>query len=184
MVCQQCASPDIQKLSLVYENGLSHIATSSGGVGVGVGMGGIGVGVGGGRTRGTQVSVTALKAAPPKQRTSTGAVWMVIFAFIGLCCMAGSNEVRVVGLFFFGFATLGYFAMRSVGQYNRNVWPPLWHAWDAAYLCLRCGTMAAPRLTASAEPTHPTAIIEHQPEAIAEVRPEEPPEPGRLPEGS
>ncbi len=150
MVCQNCASLDLQKLSLVFEYGLSHIATSTGGVGVGVGMGGIGVGVGGGNTRGTQVSAIALRAAPPKQRTTTAAVWMVLCAIIAVFCFISRSETAATyGVFFLAAAAGAFFMLRSTTQYNRDVWPGLWQAWDRSYLCLRCGTMAAPQLASA-----------------------------------
>lgn len=47
--CPSCKDENTQRLSLVYESGLSDVNTHSRGVGVGIGGGGIGVGVGGAR---------------------------------------------------------------------------------------------------------------------------------------
>jgi hypothetical protein len=153
MFCSKCFSPNIQKLSLVHESGVAHISTSSSGVGVGVGVGGVGVGVGGGSTRGTHVSATALRAAPPPRKQTSAAVWVLIFVVAALIAFA--NHAYLFAVLFLGGVALGVVAIRNVGLYNRSTWPQLYAYWDASYLCQRCGEMGPP---VTSEPKAVTTI--------------------------
>ena len=77
--CGSCGSEDIQKLSVVYETGTSNIdaRTTGSSTGLGIGRGGLGVGTAfnSSRTRGTQTTELAKRAAPPKRKAGAG--WIV-----------------------------------------------------------------------------------------------------------
>jgi len=153
MFCPTCNSNNIQKLSLVFENGLSHIdtRTSGSGVGVGVGGGGVGVGLGfgGGRTRGTQMTATAAKAAPPQKRRYG---WFVFFAVI--CFFIGeSAHTWLLGTLLFGWLAF------SAAKYNRTQFPILFRTWDEAYMCTRCGTIAPPSRSGPAVVARPYGVL-------------------------
>jgi hypothetical protein len=134
MFCPNCESPNLCKLSLVYESGTTLINAKSVGGGVGYGAGGVLGGVGIGKTSGVQQTTTAIRAAPPKKRDWGGAVVGAI-VFLILVQFSG----------WWGIAALVCTANAiSAIQFNRTQWSHLYAAWDAAYLCERCGTMAAP----------------------------------------
>lgn len=161
MQCAKCTSSDITKLSLVYESGLSHINTRTSGVGIGIGRGGIGVGVGGGRTRGTQISTTAAKAAPPaKQRYGKRMTFGVILALFGLSMFSARGGIGGGAMFLLVGAALIWSAVTAM-RWNSNAWPGLYQAWDSSYLCGRCGYMGAPRGAQQINTANDTML--HQP---------------------
>ncbi|HTA39963.1 MAG TPA: hypothetical protein VK760_12850 [Candidatus Acidoferrales bacterium] len=165
MFCANCQSDKLQKLSLVHESGITHSSGAVGGVGVGVGvgMGGIGIGVGGGTTSGISVNATARRAAPPARRTTSGSLWFAICAIAVVIAIV--NHAWVVAAIFAGFGVWAIFTVRTCNEWNRTEFPRLWATWDAAYLCLRCGTMAAPLMAPAAAVT----TIEH-PEIPVQAR--------------
>lgn len=188
MVCSQCGSPDIQKLSLVYENGLSHISqvTNTAGSIMGVGMArGLGVGAGvtasRGRTSGTQITHTALRAAPPQPKKSFAAFWMVVCGLAAIIVFA--NGGYAVGLVLSLFAVGAGMTLRKVKAYNDNEYPRLFAYWNGCYLCLRCGTMAPP--VAAFRVEQPSVAINVTPATSIETRPSEnvPPPPPSISAG-
>lgn len=142
MICAHCGSPDLQKLSLVCESGISHISTTTAGGGIGIGAMGIGVGVGRGQTRGSQVSQIALRAAPPRPWNSSAGAWAVIFFIVTI--ISFFKGWYQAGFIVAILTILAGWVSRNVFRYNREVFPRLWAEWDASYLCLRCGLMAPP----------------------------------------
>jgi hypothetical protein len=139
-------------------------------------MGGVGVGVGKGGTRGTQVSATALRAAPPRQRTTSAALWMIIFGLIAFACFGG--KAWTAGVIFGALAFWAFKVNQNVVTWNRTVYPGLWKTWDASYLCLRCGSMAPPVaafVTTAAQPINvtPQPELAMTPDAIVPPTPAE-----------
>jgi len=120
----------IRKLSLVYESGLSFTSATSAGVGGGIG----GVGIGVARSKGTQVTAVAMKAAPPLKQSFTGPA---IFAFVCLLFVA-AYPVAWLGV------ALGAALVVTSVQYNSKQWPALYAQWDALYMCERCGFIGEP----------------------------------------
>lgn len=169
MICPNCSSENIQKLSFVYESGLSHIETRTRGSGVGVGFGGgglgVGVGVGGGRTKGTQISATAAKAAPPQRKKVVAAF---IIALIGAFMLLGSLQHPGGGtILALGVAAIAGWVFYSNSQFNAHTFPVLWQRWDASYMCNRCGSIGVPasQELRAVEQTAAPAIqtLEHEP---------------------
>jgi hypothetical protein len=158
MNCPNCNSEQIQKLSLVFENGLSHINTRTSGTGIGFGPGGIGVGVGAGRTQGVQMTATAAKAAPPQRKRLAGLIILAIvfFAF-----------GKTFPILFIGTLICGFVAYQNF-RFNREVFPGLYGAWDAAYMCARCGVIAPPNMRqAQMVGPSPDAIYTHEQAALS-----------------
>ena len=136
--CSQCGSEDIQKLSVVYETGTSIINTQTRGssTGIGIARGGIGVGtaVNSSRTRGTQTSELAKRAAPPPAKMAFG--WIVLGLVGGLLFAAfGAIPLAVFALGLCGFL------FHLGNRYNGTELPPLRDAWAKSWLCHRCGTI-------------------------------------------
>ncbi|TAM88874.1 hypothetical protein EPN42_08535 [bacterium] len=130
MYCASCDSPDVRKLSLVYESGLTLVKTNTTGIGIGAGLG-----VGGASTRGTHVTALAAKAAPPKKQSAG------VFLFLTVVCGAliFANHWWSVGALIF---LIAYFNGRE--KFDKE-YRARYAAWDAAYLCDRCGAIAPPR---------------------------------------
>jgi hypothetical protein len=82
MSCPRCQSDDWKLASLVNREGITHVATKSGGVGVGYYRGRFGVGVGGGSTDGTHQTQLSKLAAPP-----TGDCWQ---KYLSILLLAGA----------------------------------------------------------------------------------------------
>ena len=135
MYCSHCDSPDIRKLSLIYEGGVTYVDTRSNSAGAGGGIGGFGAGGAHTHTTGTHTTALAAKAAPPsKYPTFLPVIGAVISVFL-----IGLNFAWVLGVL--ACAGLTYVCIR----YNREKWPQLHARWDASYMCNRCGTIAPPR---------------------------------------
>jgi len=138
--CTTCSSGEIQRLSMVYEGGTSKVDTttrgSSSGIGFAGGRVGVGSSVNSSRTRGTQMTELAKKAAPPSKKLA--------FMWIGI----GLVAAIVVALFAGGFGIMtllilggsGYLAWLGF-QHNANVYPGLKDAWTKSWLCHRCGAI-------------------------------------------
>ena len=133
MFCSNCNSPDVRKLSLVYESGLSFLNTTT----TGAGFGGA-FAVGGAQTKGTQMTATSAKAAPPQKRSNNTAVgFLVISGLLGLAWH-----------FWFIATALALLSIIGTNKYNKEQWPPLYAAWDRQYMCGRCGAIMVPSLQA------------------------------------
>lgn len=130
MQCTQCNSDNVQRLSLVYEQGTQNISatsrtTTSYGFGQGFSRGTT-------TTTGKSQSITAMKAAPPNKKKI---IIPIVLIVAGLFLMKQGELwaliISAVGGFLFYF----YF------KYNRNVYPRLYADWENSWLCNRCGTI-------------------------------------------
>jgi hypothetical protein len=130
MFCAHCEGSDLRKLSLVYESGLSFTQSSMSGVGVGLGGPAIGVG----KSKGTQISALAAKAAPPAKQRIGG---YIAFTIVCLFLVAFSNW------WWLGVA-IGATIVFGTIRYNRITWRALFAQWDAQYMCNRCGSIGLP----------------------------------------
>ena len=139
--CPSCSSDATQRLSVVYEHGLSDINTSSSTAGVGFGGGGIGVGAAKTKTKGIAQTAMSQKASPPSKKKLFKPIGIILLVFLGLS-IATSGQ----GKFVSGFITILWMA-GSVGwavfaiHYNTSKWPPLKAIWDDSFLCNRCNHM-------------------------------------------
>jgi hypothetical protein len=138
-VCSSCQSDNVQKLSLVYESGLTQLNGKQSGVGVGLGSGGVGLGLGSSKIKGVNQSLLSQKAAPPaRKKPLKVALYYLVAVFIVGGVFNGA-QIIAWGLFIAG-ALHAYANYR----YNKIVFPKLYGEWDAQYLCQRCGTIAVP----------------------------------------
>jgi hypothetical protein len=151
--CPHCGSDQTQKLSVIFQSGTSNIQTESSSLGTGLtgfGRGQQGIIVGSTTTKGVQQTHLAISAAPPAQKSSPigsccgcSALWLVVLVIWFGSCMDAKS-----GLTFFwcvggGLTGLGLIGTIGIviqdNKYNREVWPGLKVAWDASWLCHRCG---------------------------------------------
>jgi hypothetical protein len=91
-LCPTCKSDNIQRLSVIYEGGLSHIDTESSGTVAGVGRGGVGAGAVALTTTGTSQTAASKRAAPPEKKNYVGPLMGIfIAAFIGMVLTDGKG---------------------------------------------------------------------------------------------
>jgi hypothetical protein len=136
--CPSCQSDNTQRLSVIYEGGLSNINTKSKGTAIGFGSGGIGVGVGGSKTSGTAQTAASQRAAPPAKKPYLKPLLVIFGAFMLISLIIGSkNTIVTVALDVLWIAASAGW-IYSAYQYNANKWPPLKATWDSSYLCNRC----------------------------------------------
>lgn len=142
MQCTQCNSDNVQKLSLVYEQGTQNIQTTgyTTGSGVGVGSGGLGVGFGSTRTTttGKSQSIVAQKAAPPDKKSLVLPIVMVIGGIFFLMASFKGGWAIVLG---WGLIAAGGFMIWKGYQYNKNTYPPLYTEWQRSWFCNKCGSI-------------------------------------------
>ena len=136
MQCPTCHSDNVQKLSLVYEQGTQNIRTTgrTTGGGVGLGRGGLMVGGGGGttRTKGKSQSIAAQKAAPPDKKKIALPVLLIV---AGVLLFSYSTMLGVAVL------AAGGFLLWKFSQYNSQTYPPLYAQWEKSWLCNKCGSL-------------------------------------------
>ena len=133
--CDQCGSPELVALSLLYEQGTRSFS--------------------GRFTSGVSQSFTAKAASPPSPRNHVRPLFGWGFAiffcvFWGIAGFRGilqhpqkteSLEGAVTFLFGLGFMFfLGMiFHLRRISRYNREVYPHLHSDWAHTFMCRRCG---------------------------------------------
>lgn len=135
--CQQCQSDSTQKLSLAVEAGTFKTTGQT----IGVGIGGSGAGVFGGSSKGKSVSKTAEKYAEPEKAPAIQGP-LAIMVVAGVISIFAGSAAITVGLWVAGIAMV--FCL----WHNFSRFPAEHAAWDAKYMCLRCGhvfTPVAPR---------------------------------------
>jgi hypothetical protein len=139
LACGACKSENIQKLSLVYEGGLSHAQGKETGVGLGLGVGGGGVGIGSSKYKGTSQSLLSKNAAPPvKRKLLKVGFFYVLGAW--LVYQFAPGNLGIVLLLIAGGGLHGFRNWR----YNQNTFPGLFRKWDSSFLCLKCGEISLP----------------------------------------
>lgn len=139
-VCPSCQSDNIQRLSVVYEGGLSDINTKTKGTALGLGRGGIGVGVGASKTTGTSQTAASKRAAPPAKKGYLKPLLGIFGIFIVLSMFLGKSEI-LGALMGIGWLVASAGWVYHAFQYNAKIWPPLKATWDSSFLCNRCNEM-------------------------------------------
>jgi len=138
--CPSCASDNTQRLSVIYEHGMSDVNTSSNTAGLGIGRGGLGVGLAKTKTKGTSQTAMSQKASPPPKKPFLKPLGLIFVAYLVLIIFAGNSKIfgGLVGLLWLGGSTAWIaFAIK----YNTKEWPQLKSTWDDSFLCNRCNQM-------------------------------------------
>lgn len=143
--CQSCGSENVQRLSIVYDGGLSEINAKESGSGIGFGSGGLGVGFGSSKIKGSNQSRLSQKAAPPEKKRVIKhfAIWgiglfLVPPVVVSVLGWDSSIAQLLTLLLYLGAAGLHIY---SDIQYNRRIYPNLFTRWDESFLCHKCGLM-------------------------------------------
>lgn len=139
--CPRCKSDHVQRVSMVYEAGVSVIDTKTTIAGAGFGGGALGLGGAKGRTRGTQISAQAAKVAPPAKKKPLQAFGLVVLASWAVAAVVSGWMGNVV--FALGFALAAYLAF-TMFQYNGGAWRELFDRWSRRFLCHKCGEQFEP----------------------------------------
>lgn len=138
--CPSCKSDITQRLSVVYEHGISDVKTSTRSTGIGFGRGGIGLGLGRSKTKGTSQSAMSLKASPPPKKRYLKPLGYIFLAYLFSSFVFGRGEIAkdiVLLLWAVGSISWTVFAF----NYNTKSWPPLKSIWDDSFICNRCNHM-------------------------------------------
>lgn len=139
MQCTQCNSDNVQKLSVIYEQGTQNIRTTGRtvGSGAGIGRGGLGAGFGTATTTttGKSQSIAAQKAAPPDKKKIIIPIALIAAGLIVLFAIHAFTGIALIAI--------GAFIFWKFTQYNNTTYPPLYAEWQRSWLCNKCGTIYA-----------------------------------------
>lgn len=125
-ICPHCHSENIQKCSIVYQNGKSNqkYTTTVNGEDV--------------ETSGEGLTELAKQVAPPaKKETSYGA--MIFCGIIAFLCLSGG--LILVGIIAGVFAVGCYSNSKDADKFNNEEYPKLYNQWLNMYICHRCGNL-------------------------------------------
>ncbi len=142
MACPKCGYKEWRLAKVVYQEGLSHVNTSTTGIGLSAGGGGLGLGVGGAKTSGIHQSALSGSASPPEDPNYYIAQ-ISIFGFGILGFLYGwiiEDSVILgflllvlggIGGLFFGLLVM---LMNPNREYKRQM-----KLWEKTRMCTRCG---------------------------------------------
>jgi hypothetical protein len=151
LCCSSCQGQNVQKLSLVYENGISQVSGKADSVGVGYGNG-FSLGMGTSKIRGTQQTELSKRASPPLKKgiIRNLLIYFLVFVFVPHILSAGN----IVLLYLLSICCIGIAAFHTIKNlnYNKNVYPGFFDQWNKKYICLTCGSTFIPASSMSANP--------------------------------
>ena len=137
IACTKCGSSEVRRLSLIYEEGLSHSATQSQTAFGGAAFGSTA------STFSTGTSQTALskKAAPPTKKHTI--LWALLAGFLGFCTVAGIANFSFWTLVFGGLTYLAVMKSLKAKAYNAMAFHEEHERWQRSFMCNRCGGVFA-----------------------------------------
>ena len=137
IACTKCGSAEVRRLSLIYEEGLSHSATQSQTAFGGASFGSTA------STFSTGTSQTALskKAAPPTKKHTI--LLALLAGFLGFCTVAGLANFSFWALVFGGLTYWAAMKSLKAKAYNATVFPDEHARWLRSFMCNRCGGVFA-----------------------------------------
>ena len=137
IACTKCGSSEVRRLSLIYEEGLSHSASQSQTAFCGAGFGTTA------STFSTGTSQTALskKAAPPTKKHTI--LLALLAGFLGFCTLAGLANFSFWALLFGGLTYLAVMKSLKAKAYNATAFPEEHACWQRSFMCNRCGGVFA-----------------------------------------
>lgn len=148
--CPTCNSPDLKKLSLVWQEGRFAVNARSRIRGVVVGEGGPNIVTGKATTRGVHESEIAKRLAPPKKWSYLKLVlWSGVVTFVALIAYVrsvmsapGPASTMPVTLYAVLFPLVFTFLVLLFWRHNTVVYAREYGQWDRSYLCQRCGSVS------------------------------------------
>ena len=149
--CPQCNSADLKKLSLAYQEGISHVNAHTRLRGVVVGSDGPDLVVGSGTTKGIQQTAISKAVAPPTRWSYKRLIGWSVLLFLAVgwivfytnTVTTNSESVVSVPLTLYVVVALGIFAVLVTYFWKHNAGYRLkLEKWDRSFLCKRCGTIS------------------------------------------
>lgn len=149
--CPQCNSTDLEKLSLAYEEGISHINARTRLRGVVVGSDGPDLVIGSGITKGIQQTAISKAVAPPARWSYKRLFGWSVLSFLAVgwivfyrnTVTTNSESVLSVPLTLYIVVSLGIFAVLVTYFWKHNAGYRLKLAkWDRSFLCNCCGNIS------------------------------------------
>lgn len=150
--CPQCNSTDLKKLSLAYEEGISHINARTRLRGVVIGSNGPDVVIGTGSTKGIQQTAAARAVAPPTKWSYIKlTAWsLLLFLAIGWIVFytntvtTNSQTIASTPLADYTALAAGTFAVALAGfwRHNHATYPRRFDKWNRSFVCNRCGRIS------------------------------------------
>jgi len=139
--CPKCGSAEARRLSLIYQEGLSIINTSSSTVGSGFGGGGAAFGSASTHTTGRQQTALSKQAAPPAKKHTI--LWSMAAAVFGIGALGNLSSPGLGTLIAIGIAAVAVRFALQAKKYNADVHPGLHQRWTQSFMCNRCGEVFA-----------------------------------------
>ena len=135
MVCPNCNSMDLKKLSLIYVSGTYESKGRIGGLFLGSSDGLLL-----GKYKGTSQYLLSKMVRPPRKRSYIVPLIFWLIGFFVVMAFAGRGKLS----WMIGFLSIGYvllFPGYIVGAllYNFFVYPKKFRAWNEEFMCQRCG---------------------------------------------
>jgi len=158
--CPQCNSTDLKKLSLAYQEGISHVNARTRLHGVVVGSNGPDLVVGSGTTKGIQQTAISRMVAPPRKWSYKRLLGWSLLAFLAVgwivfyanTVVTNSQTVSSVPLTVYTVLAVCAFAgaFARFWRHNHSAYPREFTRWERSYLCGRCGTVSEQSVSGSA----------------------------------
>ena len=153
--CPQCNSTDLKKLSLAYQEGISHVNARTRLRGVVVGSDGPDLVVGSGTSTGTMETDLSKSIAPPvKWSYSKLMVWSVVcflafgwLVFYVNAVATSSQAVESLPLSLYTIFAGCIFAAVFTGfwRHNHSQYRDSYERWNRSFICNRCGAVSDQR---------------------------------------
>lgn len=148
--CPSCDRADLKKVSLAFQEGLSHVKTRNRLLGLVFGNSGPGLLIGGAAGRGVQQTELSRTLKPPvkwsylKLALRSLLVTFVAFAAYILFVAASTPPVSTLPMKLYVFLAPVVFLMLvfSIWQHNHTTFPREYAQWDRSFICQRCGTVS------------------------------------------
>ena len=138
MVCSNCNSTDLRKLSLIYAEG-SYASTGRIG---GISLGEV-VSFHFGRYRGRNQSKLSALAGPPRKRSYVAPTIVWLVGFFIVMPFAGRGKLSdTMGLFCVAYLFLLPILVIGTLAYNLFAYPRRRKSWALKFMCLRCGAIS------------------------------------------
>ena len=141
LACTKCGSAEVRRLSLIYNEGLAIINTTSNTSGAAFGGGGASFGSASTRTTGTQQTALSKQAAPPRKKHTI--LWGMLAGILGLVTLSGLSDFSFSVIVFAALAVLAGRMSLKAKEYNMTKFPELYATWERSFMCNRCGQMFA-----------------------------------------
>lgn len=150
--CPQCNSTDLKKLSLAYQEGISHVNARTRLRGVVVGSDGPDLVVGSGTTEGLQQTAISNAAAPPTRWSYKRLVGWSVLLFLAVGWIVfytntvTTNSQTIASVALAVYTTLAVCTFVAIfaafWRHNHATYPRQHAKWDRSFICNRCGTMS------------------------------------------